>query len=268
LDNKESIDTEYIEVKNDCYVTAPQIAQWIGSTDISVRYWADTFFDLLGLEKSNGRKRYKQSDVNKFAFLKDLIDVKKFSHNQVRAHISKNGFKYAEFDAGLMNPKDPLGFQALASALSVEVDDKLNKYSEKIYSDINNLFMKYMMYQDDKNTQMKAEIEASVGEIVNSAISQIETQQNDLKDSIAITMTETIDSSLDQKLDSKLHQLTESIANQFKIHIDERELEYQKTNQEVIDRLKANMDETREKYLQEQKQNKKGLFGIFFNSKK
>ena len=156
-DNK-PIDVEFENVKPDIYLTAPQVAQKIHDTDIRVRLWAEEFGDdtLLNIERTeSGRKRYKESQVSDFAFIKDLIDNKNFSYEQVRKYCKKHGFKYAEYNSGLVNPKDPLGFEALASALTVKVDEKLNNFSEQLLSKIDERFKQYAILQHEENEKMR-----------------------------------------------------------------------------------------------------------------
>lgn len=247
MNNEEkAIDVDYQDVGNEVYLTAPQMAQRINETETRVRYWADHehFGKLIGTEIVNDRKRYKESEVFKYMFIKDLLDNKNMTHEQAKKYISKHGFKYAEFDSGLVNPKDPLGFEALASALSIKVDEKLKSISEEIISNVKNVLIEYAVHQNDKNTQLKAEIEASVGDIVTEKLEQtmtrVEEKQEELKDIVAFTIQEEMKSSVQE----------------FKSHIDEREIAYQKKLQENEDRLKRSM-ELRElehkKELEEQK---------------
>ena len=233
-DTKNVVDVEFQDIDNEIYLTAPQIAQRIKDTDIRVRHWADVFGDLIGIEKLNGRKRYKESDVYKFAFIKDLLDNKNFRHDQARLYLSKNGFKYAEYDSGLVDIKDPLGFQALAAALSVEVDNKLNNFAENLLSNISNQLNEYLVKQMQINIEMKAEVEAAVDDIVSE----------------------------------KLEQQKQEI----KIILDYQEQKAKTRDIELIDKLKSSMQDHQHQYeqqfqLQQQSQTKKSFFRRLFNTK-
>ena len=215
MNNNNAIEVEYKDVKNEIYLTAPQIAQKIGDTDIRVRHWADCFYDLIGIEKLNGRKKYKESDVERFAFIKDLLDSKNFSHDQVRIYIAKHGFKYAEYDSGLVDTKDPLGFQVLASALSVEVENKLSQFKDELLTKFSEQLSNQIKLQLEMNLEMKAEIESAVDEVVS------------------------------EKLDSKLSDL--------KSYIDTKEQEAKIRDIELIDTLKENMNKRKEEAIKEKK---------------
>lgn len=238
MNNDENIvDIEFQEAENEIYITAPQLAQKINDTDIRVRHWADKFGDLIGIEKINGRKKYKESDIPSFAFIKDLIDSKNFSHEQVRNYIEKHGFKYAEYDSGLVNPKDPLGFQALASALSVEVDNKLSKFSDEFTKQfiekISNTLVENLYNQQQMNIELKAEIEASVDNIIS------------------------------EKLQSLSLKVENSIENQLQMQIDEQERRFIERDIKNIELIKQHMDE-RKKENEIEKQNKKGFWSRIF----
>lgn len=177
-DIKNTIDVDYQDVGDEVYLTAPQVAQKIKDTEIRVRHWADAevFGDLIGIEKLNGRKRYKESDVWKFAFIKDLLDNKNFKHDQARIYISKHGFKYAEYDSGLVDPKDPLGFQVLASALSVEVHKELDSFKKDLITEVINQvddrLKKYIMIQGEAINDVFSNTILKVDEVVSEKLEE------------------------------------------------------------------------------------------------
>lgn len=224
--NKDIVDVEYQEIEDGIYLTAPQVAQKISDVDSRIRHWGDVFGDLIGIERVNGRKRYKESDVPKFAFIKDLLDNKNFTHEQARVYLSKHGFQYAEFKSDLIDPKDPLGFQALASALSVEVDNKLKQFANELMLNISSQLTEHLISQKQMNMETKAEIEASVDEIVSE-------------------------------------KLTQSL-EEFKSHVDTKEQEVTKRDNEIIEFLRKNMEERRKETELQSQQQKKGFFSKLF----
>lgn len=224
--NKDIVDVEYQEIEDGIYLTAPQVAQKINDADSRVRHWGDVFGDLIGIERVNGRKRYKESDVSKFAFIKDLLDNKNFTHEQARVYLSKHGFQYAEFKSDLIDPKDPLGFQALASALSVEVDNKLKQFANELISNISNQLTEHLISQKQMNLETKAEIESAVDEIVS------------------------------EKLNQSLQE--------FKSTLDTKEQEATKRDAEMIEYLKQHMEQRKKENELQLQQQKKGFFSRVF----
>lgn len=134
--NKDFIDVNYIDIENTVFLTAPQIAKEIGDDEKRVRYWGDVYGDLCGVIKIDGRKKYTKATISAFKFVRELVDDKKFSRLQVREHIEKHGFEYANYGSGLINPSDPLGFQALASALTIEMNKRLDEFLENVSSQL------------------------------------------------------------------------------------------------------------------------------------
>lgn len=214
---EKTIDVEYQNIEEDIYLTAPQVAQRVKTSDIKIRSWADpdVFGDLIGIKKINGRKRYKESDVYRFAFIKDLLENKKFSHEQARIYIDKHGFEYAKYDSGLVDPKDPLGFQVLASALSVEVHKELDDFKKDITNDIltqmDDRLKKYIILQ---------------GEAINNTFSN--------------TILK-VDEVISEKLDDNLSNI--------KNHIDikeEKSIQAQQENKKILDEVALTMTDIKE----------------------
>lgn len=50
---EKTIDVEYQNIEEDIYLTAPQVAQRVKTSDIKIRSWADpdVFGDLIGIKK-------------------------------------------------------------------------------------------------------------------------------------------------------------------------------------------------------------------------
>lgn len=239
LDNlkQNAIDTDFEEVESVLYLSAPQLAKKIGTTEATIRTWFDYYGDLIGAKRSNGNtgtKLYKETEVPSYAFIKDLVDNKNMKKDQVRQYISKHGFKYAEYDSGLVDTKDPLGFQALASALTVEVESKLNQFAENLLSQINNQLNNHIKTQSVMNIELKAEIESSVGNIVSEVVAD------------------------------KLNQNKDNIVEDIKYHMDEKEKEYTELDNKRIEDLKHSMENRLKQHQLELQQSKsKGLFGWF-----
>lgn len=251
MDKKEKIfDVEYQDIQNEIYLTAPQLAKKINDTDTRVRYWGDQYADLMGLEKINNSIKYKESDVYKFAFVKDLFENKKMKHDQIKEYVSKHGFKYAEYDSGLIDPKDPLGFQVLASALTLEVNEKLKEFANVILSEVSDQLNNHLQNQRDLNLQTKAEIETAVDEIITEKL-------NENLNNITNAVSQSIDS-VNINIDS------------VKSHIDKIEQQTKEKDIQMVETLKQHMEERKQTQeligLQQGviQSQKKGFFGRLF----
>lgn len=135
MKNKEFQDVEYerIEPTDECrYYSATQIADILNENPTTIYNWVkqDIFGDLLGIKMVNGRRVYTKKDIENLKFIKELRK-KNYSINQTKDYLSKRGFKYSEYDAGLIDTKDPLGFQALAISIAQENNKKFAEFSQK-----------------------------------------------------------------------------------------------------------------------------------------
>lgn len=249
-EDKNTLDTDYEEVDNVIYLSAPQLALKIKDTDIRVRHWADEFGDLIGIEKINGRKRYKESDIYKFAFIKDLIDNKNFKHDQVRIYLEKHGFKYEKYDSGLVNPKDPLGFEALASAINTEVTLTLEQFKTSLSEDFRKTMRDFLESQYQLNLETKAEIESSVDNIIGEKIGEIEKSNTKLHEELTLTVEDTVTKKLNEQ------------QKKYEEKIDELEKKATERDLKLIEPLKAVLEERQKK--EKEQHEKKGFWNKWF----
>lgn len=216
--NENIVDVEFDDVQNVIYLSAPQLAKKIGTTEATIRTWADMYGDLIGIEKINGRKTYKETQVPCFAFIKDLVESKNMKKTQVRNYISKHGFKYAEFNSGLVDPKDPLGFQALASALSVEVHKELDNFKKDVITEVINQvdsrLKQYILLQGEAIDEVLDNTVLKVDEIVTERVNtELTNFKTDITEKISQSQESTI---LSQKenLDYFTNQINGMIEDQ------------------------------------------------------
>jgi DNA-binding transcriptional MerR regulator len=236
------------------YLSTSQVGQIIGETDSTIRFWCSKFKDILDVQMVGSHRKFSEENIEKLKYVKKLLRDEGYSINQVIEYASKD-VKKAETQ---VQKKEPLGMQALATALSIQIASDLEEYKMQIR---NELIQEIRSEFRDINESIKEQKQLQ------------EIQQTELKEHIAVTMSKTLDSSLDEKLDIKLQQttknITQSISEQFQTHMDEREAEYQKKMNEQLERLSKNMELQKQQYLLEQEEkNKKGFFGKIFGSKK
>jgi DNA-binding transcriptional MerR regulator len=133
-------DVDYEEIQEDVYYTAVQVASIIG-VDVSViRSWTkpDAFENELDIKRVNGRRVFTKQDIENIKFIKDLRD-KKYPVKQIKEVIAKKGFKYAEYDSGLIDPKDPFGFDALSIKITEENKKQLKIFIQELINENNKL---------------------------------------------------------------------------------------------------------------------------------
>ena len=161
----------------ECVVNAVQIARRLGEQPHTIRTWAEYYEDCLYIKKINGRLVYTEASVGQFEFVQKLRREKGFSHAQIREHIDKHGFEYTKFDSGLVNNEDPLGFQALAVALSMENNKQLQ------------LFLgEFMQLQEESNQKLISNIKEEVAMTVQDIVEiELEKHYKAIEEELKVT---------------------------------------------------------------------------------
>lgn len=197
FENKDEIvQVDYVELDKITYYTAVQVAEEIQEPVSTVRSWAGKDFgDVLDIERENGRRRFTKEDIKRLKFIKGLRKAN-MSINQIKEYINKNGFKYANYDSGLVDIKDPLGFQALATALSVEVDTKLNMFMEKLVNQVGEINKRQLEF-------ISQELNESLLETLDEKFIEFNSNTSKANEEVAISMDEKFDSLKEQLEDIK-----------------------------------------------------------------
>lgn len=171
-------DVNYSKVPEDdeCILNAVQIGKMVGEPDYTIRLWANMHEDFLSVKKINGKFAYTQKSVSEFKFIQSLIRDKKFTHELVHEQLSKRGFEYEKYDSGLINPNDPLGFEALATQLAIKNGEQLKEF-----------LVKFMEYQENFKTELKEELKS---EIAISVDEHLEDKLNEFKNDMQIFIDE------------------------------------------------------------------------------
>lgn len=150
---------------NECIINAVQLGKRIDEPPSTIRTWAESYEDYLYIKKINGRFVYTEASVDQFRFIKEMHRNKGMSHKQIADIISKHGFQYGDFNSGLIDPKDPLGYQALASAIAVENQKQLSDF-----------LVKFVQYQEENNKlvieKIKNEVALTVDEVVDDKFNE------------------------------------------------------------------------------------------------
>lgn len=225
-------DVDFTSVPKDeeCILNAVAISKLTGIKASTIRLWGNMYEEFLYIKKINGRTVYTKASVNQFIFINDLIKEKKFTHKQVQEHLSKRGFEYAKYDSDLINPEDPLGFEALASQLMIKNQDMMKQF-----------LMEFVKYQEDFKEELKS----------------------DIKSEVAVTVDDRMESNLNEFKDGFKEELKEDLKQEFQAYIDQRELDYKNRDNEMIDLLKKHMEDSQRKF--EENNVKKSFWSRIFN---
>lgn len=168
-------DTEFKELPKDeeCMVTAVKIGEILNEPAHTIRKWAEYHEENMYIKKINGRFAYTQESIEQFKFVKDLVRNKNMTHEQVRQHMNKHGSQYSQYDGGLIDTKDPLGYKALSSAIALENQKQLQVFMEN-----------FIQYQEENNKKIMFELKR---EVAITAQEVIEESLKTFKEELLIT---------------------------------------------------------------------------------
>lgn len=199
---------EYSAVEDLTYYNAVQVAEIIGEPVSTVRTWTrdDCFGDLLNIKKVNGRRVYVKQDIENLKYIKELRR-QNYGIAQTREYISKQGFKYGEYDAGLVDPKDPLGFEALAIKLAQKQNEELQEFKKSLVNEMDKFMHSIMQEQKDYLQGVSDELAISL----ESKLEKMEKLTTNMLDSSKKNL-EDISESIDKNIDSQLKNQIESIS--------------------------------------------------------
>lgn len=215
---------------DECILNAVQISKLVGEPASTIRSWAEKHQNNLYIKKINGRFVYTSASVEQFRFIKSLCREKKMTHDQIEEHLNKKGFQYQKYDGGLINPEDPLGYEALASQIMIKNQDMMKQF-----------LMEFVKYQEDFKEEIKS----------------------DIKSEVAITVDDRMESNLNEFKDGFKEELKEDLKQEFQAYIDQRELDYKNRDNEMIDLLKKHMEDSQRKF--EENNVKKSFWSRIFN---
>lgn len=196
-DNKETIyNAEYKSLDDLVYYTATQVAEIVGEPVTTIYSWVkdDCFGDLLKLNKVNGRRVFTKQDIENIKYIKELR-LRNYSIQQTRDYISKQGFEFGEYNSGLVDPKDPLGFEALAIKITQKQNEELQRFKNDLAEKMYEFMEKSLEYQknylqavvDDMSISLESKIERIEkinGNTIDKTSEQLINFTNDINSSL------------------------------------------------------------------------------------
>lgn len=249
MEDKKVIDIDYEDYKEEdsmiddsseiingepLFYSAMQVSILIDEDVSTVRYWSKRFDKLLNIEISNkNRRQYKKVDIQKLKFIKKLAREDGLTLSQIEEYANTKGFNIDNIEKSVLDSSNPLAIQTFISAVTMELDKKLSLFSEELLSKINE--------QQKVNFVMQQEI------------------NEQLQQTLAITVDEIVSERLDEKLNTLDTKLQE-----FKSTLDTKEQEATKRDTEMIEYLKQHMEERKKENELQLQQQKKGFFSRLF----
>lgn len=201
-DNKKNvIDADFIEVdieeklqdmnikKEPLYYTRVQVAKILGEKESTISYWGKEFQSLLNIKIINMSKKYTKTNIENLMFIQKLLRQDHLTIEQVKSYCSEKGFNSKE---GLVDGSNPLAVQTFISAMTVEMDKKIEimqnniiKQQQEMIENLQNMIIKNndTLKQElsitvdeavsERNEELKQDINTNVDNIVKKEIKQL-----------------------------------------------------------------------------------------------
>lgn len=241
MEDEKIIDVDYENFKEDTtpdvsnniingeplFFSSVQVANIINEDVSTVRYWSKRFDKILNIEVSNkNRRQYKKLDIEKLKFIKKLAREDGLTLAQIEEYATSKGFDIDNIEQSVLDSSNPLAIQTFISAVTMELDKKLNSFAKDLLNKIN------------EQQKINFTIQQEVNEV--------------LRQDIALTVDEIVSEKLDQSL------------QEFKTTLDTKEQEAAKRDNEMLEYLKHQMEERKKENELQLQQQKKGFFSKLF----
>jgi len=230
IDKYNDVEFKEIPTNEECMVTAVKIAEILEEPASRIRKWAEYHEDNLYVKKVNGRFAYTQKSIDQFKFIKDLKLNKNMTHEQIYQHMKKHGMQYSQYDGGLIDPKDPFGYEALSSAISQKTEIQLKEF-----------LVNFVKYQEKNNDSL---IKSITSEVEQTVQDQIEESMSDVEKELQ----------LQKESNKQLSQQLSEVQQELSLtkETNQKQLEFQSNQiQENLDNLSNKIIETNVKTLNE-----------------
>ena len=148
------------------YFSTGQVADVLEIPESTVRYYSSVFDEILNIEISNKRRRYKEADIDKLRFIKSLIDDG-MTLKQVKEYCQEVDFHKGEV---IIREENPLGIQALAKALMDEQSKKIELMKNDILTELKSFLAEQSQKQDFNLEKIREDICIAVDDSVNEKL--------------------------------------------------------------------------------------------------
>ena len=263
----------------DCILNAVQIGKIIDEPASTVRTWAKECEDYLYIKRINGSLRYTQASIQQFQDIKVWRREKDYPFDVIREIMKKRGEGFGEFNGGLIDPKDPLGYEVLAEkilqknekmlkSMFLAFDNRLAKRESEMLNKINE--MTSLTVQE----VLEANLPSLSSDVINKITAEIK-QTNSSIQEVATDIEDYLDKNKNETIE-RTEEVLKSQHNLMKENLDK----YEQTTKEELNRIVSTVEENYEKETKmfedlkfrmeqrkkesEERESKKGFFAKLF----
>lgn len=186
MDNYDNYyDTNYEEVTGETpktpqlYYTIGDVAKELGEETSTIRYWSNKYHDLLDVELCNTHRRYSKLDIDKLRVVKKCKE-KNMSHNQIINTLKETNFDITIIEKRFEDMQKPFDIQLLASALAVEVENRLKELEDNLFARITEHMNNQAENINNMADTIKEEVCTTVDEVINEKLEGLEDNIGDI----------------------------------------------------------------------------------------
>ena len=160
------------------YYSIGEVGKEIGEETSTVRHWTNQYWDLLDVEYCNTHRRYTRLDIEKLKVIKKCLREKKMKHNQVINVLRETNFDISIVEKHIGDIQKPLDIQVLASAICVEMENRIALLEERIINKVNLELNKKLEQEGNLLKEIRTELAVTVDEVVSEKLSEIKEGYN------------------------------------------------------------------------------------------
>lgn len=146
-----------------------EVAKEIGVESSTIRHWSNKYYDFLDVQFCNTHRRYTKLDIDKLKIIKKCLE-KKMSHNEIINTLKETNFDIAIVEQRFLDAQQPLDIQLFASAIVVELENKIRNMEVNITENILNNIREQNQLLDISLDKQREDIAVTVDEILTEKL--------------------------------------------------------------------------------------------------
>lgn len=168
MDKENIFDVEYEDNEREIngkptYYSTSQVSEMIGESDSTIRFWCSKFKSLIQIKTSGRNRKFSESNIEKLKYIKKLLREDKFSIKQIIELSQEKNISLVKEDI----TDEPFMLQALASALSIEMNNKIEQFKEDVISELSYDIEQNMQKQFQEQKEYIKVLESKIDNFTN-----------------------------------------------------------------------------------------------------
>ena len=146
-----------------------EVAKEVGVESSTIRHWSNIYYDFLDVQFCNTHRRYTKLDIDKLKIIKKCQE-RKMSHNEIMNTLKETNFDIAIVEQRFLDAQQPLDIQLFASAIVVELENKIKDMEISITENIMNRIKEQNQALNISLDKQREDIAVTVDEILTEKL--------------------------------------------------------------------------------------------------